>query len=345
MARDVPPLRDHHRMSSRGSTWLRCFVLGALVLSFSGCYADEESNPAPQTAPRAVETPSASAKPTPEQEPEPEAEATPKAQSASPLPAPGSKLPTGGKQLAALLDGVHARLRADIDRWLEAGAPERGPLAKAVKLQALQEQRIYRELSGRAAVTERVRKLVRPPVKQAIRANVAASQQLSTLVTPLEPPIKIPTIAPEHPLALKRYYLKAQRQFDIPWQLLASVNFVESRFGRMTGPSSAGALGPMQFIPSTWDFYGNGGDVFDPHDSIMGAARYLSASGAPSDTRAALFAYNRSYAYVDAIQFYAEQIERDPRNLFAYYFWQVFVKTTRGDLQLTGPGSPRYERD
>ena len=94
----------------------------------------------------------------------------------------------------------------------------------------------------------------------------------------------------------------------------------------------------MQFMPATWDAYGNGGDIMDPRDSILGAARYLRASGAPGDMRGALFAYNRSYAYVDAIQIYAREIKRDPRNFYAYYFWQVFVRTTKGDVQLTGPG-------
>jgi membrane-bound lytic murein transglycosylase B len=123
--------------------------------------------------------------------------------------------------------------------------------------------------------------------------------------------------------------------------VLASVNFVESKFGRLLGPSSAGAQGPMQFIPSTWDAYGNGGDINDPHDAIVAAARYLNASGAPEDMRGALHAYNRSWAYVDAILIYAREIKRDPRNFLSYYFWQVYVRTTEGDMQLTGPGRDR----
>jgi membrane-bound lytic murein transglycosylase B len=94
----------------------------------------------------------------------------------------------------------------------------------------------------------------------------------------------------------------------------------------------------MQFIPSTWSAYGMGGDIHDPHDSIMGAANYLHRSGAPSRERQALFAYNHSGAYVNAILRYANQMRRDPRNFYVYYNWQVFVLTTKGDRRLTGPG-------
>ena len=94
----------------------------------------------------------------------------------------------------------------------------------------------------------------------------------------------------------------------------------------------------MQFIPSTWSAYGMGGDVHDPHDAILGAANYLHASGAPSDYRSAVFAYNPAGAYVDAVLLYARQMAHDPRRYYAYYNWQVFVFTKSGDQRLTGPG-------
>ena len=67
------------------------------------------------------------------------------------------------------------------------------------------------------------------------------------------------------------------------WHVLAAVNYVESRFGRLRNESVSGARGPMQFMPATWRAYGLGGDVRDPRDAIMGAANYLHASGAPRD--------------------------------------------------------------
>jgi hypothetical protein len=67
----------------------------------------------------------------------------------------------------------------------------------------------------------------------------------------------------------------------------------------------------------------------------LGAANYLSASGAPSDYRGALFHYNPVPAYVTAVTGYANAMERDPDLFYAYYNWQVFVRTTRGDARLT----------
>jgi soluble lytic murein transglycosylase-like protein len=120
---------------------------------------------------------------------------------------------------------------------------------------------------------------------------------------------------------LLRSYREAARRFGVDWHVLAAVNLVESRFGRATGNSSAGAQGPMQFIPSTWRRYGLGGNVFDPHDAVIGAANFLGRSGAPASYRSALYAYNPSLLYVDAVLRYARVTERDRGTLYLLYSW------------------------
>ena len=86
--------------------------------------------------------------------------------------------------------------------------------------------------------------------------------------------------------------------------VLASINGIESAFGTNMGPSSAGAVGWMQFLPSTWETWGvdaNGDgmrDPYNPEDAIFAAARYLNASGMPADTYGAIFAYNHADWYV-----------------------------------------------
>jgi membrane-bound lytic murein transglycosylase B len=100
--------------------------------------------------------------------------------------------------------------------------------------------------------------------------------------------------------------------------------------GRIVGDSTAGAQGPMQFIPSTWAAYGEGGDVYDPHDAILAAGRYLAAAGGPADMRAALFAYNHADAYVDAVSRYASVMADDERAYLGYYHWQVSFRTVDG---------------
>ena len=86
--------------------------------------------------------------------------------------------------------------------------------------------------------------------------------------------------------------------------ILAAINEIETGFGVNQGPSSAGAIGWMQFMPSTWAAYGvdaNGDgvrDPSDPEDAIFAAARYLRAGGMPEDPEGAIFAYNHADWYV-----------------------------------------------
>ena len=110
---------------------------------------------------------------------------------------------------------------------------------------------------------------------------------------------------------------------------LAAINLIETRMGRIRGDSSAGAQGPMQFIPSTWAAYGEG-DVNSDHDSILAAARYLKAAGAPGNMSKAVLAYNHDARYVAAVAAYAEVMHADPAAYRGYYGWQVYVATLDG---------------
>lgn len=254
-------------------------------------------------------------------------------------PSPHQKIPERSGLLAKEIARLYKELRGDIDRWVARGARLEGRPARLVSLKSLYLQRIYRKLGRREGLAQGVLRRLRGSVAETVRANIEAARLLFTLVTASR---RIPRYIFRRPLPpqkLRRLYDQAQGRFEVPWHVLAAVNYVESKFGRILGPSSAGALGPMQFLPSTWAEYGAGGDILDPRDSIMGAARYLRASGAPSDLRGALFAYNPSEAYVDAILIYADEIRRDVRNFYVYYFWQVFYLTPGGSVQLTGPGA------
>jgi cell wall-associated NlpC family hydrolase len=92
-------------------------------------------------------------------------------------------------------------------------------------------------------------------------------------------------------------FKKAGTEYGIPWTVLAAIGEVESGDGQNDGPSSAGALGPMQILPSTWSTYGHG-DIMNPADAIPAAAGILLANGAPGNLQQAIFAYNHSSAYV-----------------------------------------------
>ena len=100
---------------------------------------------------------------------------------------------------------------------------------------------------------------------------------------------------------------RAGGAYGINWQVLAAINKVESNFGRNMGPSSAGAIGWMQFMPSTWERWGvdaNGDGIADPwnaDDAVSAAARYLAASGGQTDISRAVFSYNHAQWYVDEV--------------------------------------------
>jgi hypothetical protein len=90
----------------------------------------------------------------------------------------------------------------------------------------------------------------------------------------------------------------------------------------------------MQFLPSTFAAYGDGGDIRSPHDSIMAAGRYLAASGFATDRDRALFRYNNADNYVHAVNDYAAILAADPAAFAGYYRWDVYYRTTAGDVVL-----------
>jgi membrane-bound lytic murein transglycosylase B len=254
------------------------------------------------------------------------------------LPQPNAWIPRAPDRLAGALDATTRSLRAAIDRWTTEGDVSSGRAPFDVQLLALFQQRIYRMLARDPALASDVVARLSTSVAREARINVAAGSNLLSLAGPVSRPDLIRTQAPEPPGVLLEFYREAEERFGVAWQVLAAVNYTESKFGRVVSESLAGAQGPMQFIPSTWAAYGLGGDVHDPHDAILGAANYLHASGAPGDYRVALNHYNPVPEYVDAVMRYARQMTRDPRTFYAYYNWQVFVLTKHGEIRLTGPG-------
>ena len=116
-------------------------------------------------------------------------------------------------------------------------------------------------------------------------------------------------------------YQAAGIQYGVRWEVLAAINEIETDYGRNLNVSSAGAVGWMQFMPSTWQLYGvdaNGDNVRDPYnpaDAIFAAARYLRAAGADTDLRKAIFAYNHANWYVDSVILRARLIGGLPSNL------------------------------
>jgi membrane-bound lytic murein transglycosylase B len=207
-------------------------------------------------------------------------------------------------------------------------------------LQALYEQRLYRLLARDPKLSAATLPALAPRLRATARDLLAAHRELFRLTPPLPSRAKIKVGAAAPAATLLEYYREAQQRFHVPWDVLASVNFVESKFGKLRNASASGAQGPMQFMPATWAHYGLGGDVHDAHDAILGAANYLHSSGAPGNIRRALDAYNPSPAYVDAVLRYARTMRNDRAMFYELYNWQVFLKTPNGERRVTGPGLP-----
>jgi hypothetical protein len=252
-------------------------------------------------------------------------------------PAPNAAIPRAPDALAKRLVATQRALDAAVGEWRLHGDPTHGAPPDDVTLYALDQQRIHLLLSNRRRLAHDVLARVPGGVAAHARATLRARRELAPLATPQ--PKRAWTTGPARPAGeLLGYYRDAQRRFGVRWPVLAAVNLVESAFGRMRSTSTAGAQGPMQFIPQTWSAYGMGGDIRDPHDAILGAANYLHANGAPRDVAGALYHYNPSSHYVNAVLAYAGRIKRDPRYFFEYYAWQVFVRTADGTVRITGPG-------
>ena len=224
-----------------------------------------------------------------------------------------------------------------------AVATVRDPGADATSLQkaAELEQLAVRSLVlARAAYRRSVIAALAPDATRQVRAEVHAGRLLTAITTPKRrlPPWRI--VAPAPADELLGYYREAERRTGVPWSYLAAINLVETRMGRIRGPSTAGALGPMQFMPATWARYGAGGDINDPHDAIQAAARLLRAHGAPRDMATALWHYNPSSRYVGAVTAYARVMGAAPVTYRGYWHWRVLYHLERGTYVLP-VGFPR----
>ncbi|MDD9369983.1 MAG: lytic transglycosylase domain-containing protein [Acidimicrobiales bacterium] len=218
----------------------------------------------------------------------------------------------------------------------EAEAVLRRPDASPadVATAALAQQVGYRQLGDHPAWDAAVFAALPTGLHPAAERHIAARRDLRALTG--EPSDTMPAwrIVPPEPAAdLVTWYREAEATFGVPWQYLAAINLVETATGRIRGTSVAGAQGPMQFMPATWESYGEG-DVNDPRQAILAAGRYLAANGAPGDMATALWNYNHSDRYVRAVQAYADLIVEHPGAYGGFHGWGVWYWSTAGDIYL-----------
>ena len=227
--------------------------------------------------------------------------------------------------------------------WAEGVIADPAAPVSDLRRAARQQQLVYRELGAHQAWDRAVLAGVPARLRSVVRDNVASRREFRAMHSVLSdelPAWRI--VAPEPAGQLLRSYKRGERAFGIGWEYLAAINLVETGMGRIRGTSVAGAQGPMQFLPSTWAKWGRG-DIQDPADSILAAARYLAHDGGarPGRLDEALFRYNNSTRYVRGVTLLARVMERRPRAYYGYYHWDVYYLTSRGDVRLP----VGYDRD
>ncbi|MDQ2625925.1 lytic transglycosylase domain-containing protein [Mycolicibacter senuensis] len=199
---------------------------------------------------------------------------------------------------------------------------------------ARRQQVAYRTLGAHPEWDAVARPRVPPALLAVYDRNIDARRALMALTDPKEtmPPWRVVPPVPANELVAA--YRAAEAASGVPWNYLAAINFVETGFGRINGVSDDAAQGPMQFLPSTFAAYGNGGDIHSPRDAIMAAGRLLAANGFATNRDKAIWGYNHSDHYVRAVNDYAAVIGGDPAGFAGYYRWDTYYRTTAGDLLL-----------
>ena len=199
---------------------------------------------------------------------------------------------------------------------------------------AHEQQMLYRVIGRNPEWIRRTLAGAPPTHATVIERHLAARQAIGDIGHGGEPPVDVPAWEIIEPLAadeLRALYEAAETDTGIPWSFLAAINLIETGFGRIDGLSTAGAQGPMQFLPTTWEEVSDG-DIDDPRDAIPAAARYLVRRGGPDDMHNALWGYNNSDAYVAAVTHYANLFRDDPRSFLAAHSWEIHYAAAIGDL-------------
>jgi membrane-bound lytic murein transglycosylase B len=228
---------------------------------------------------------------------------------------------TSPQDVGSRLSQTDAALRSAIDDWRAGGDPPASAPPQAVLDQAEALQADARYLTAHSNLAERVLPLLPARLASQLRRLTTAQSDLLRLSKGARQ--RHLKVGSPPPLAdLVAFYREASSRYRVAWNYLAAIHLVETKFGRVKSDSVAGAKGPMQFIPSTWRIYGNGGNIQDPHDAILGAANLLHHNGAPPQYGQALRAYNPSGLYVDAVTKYAKEIAANPYAIYYLYCWQ-----------------------
>jgi murein DD-endopeptidase MepM/ murein hydrolase activator NlpD len=178
--------------------------------------------------------------------------------------------------------------------------------------------------SNLVSTTTTATKAVQPPTPTSKNGVPTAADPTFSFALPGPAPLGVPNFFIDSfqiPPFLLPIYQAAGIEYDVPWQILAAINEIETDYGRNLSVSTAGAVGWMQFMPSTWARYGvdatgsGYADPYNPVDAIFAAGRYLHAAGASQNLAQAIYAYNHAGWYVQSVLLRARLIGGMPSGL------------------------------
>jgi membrane-bound lytic murein transglycosylase B len=299
-------------------------LVATLVLVAGACAPGDAEGPIPSSEITGPGTPPTSSAP--------EVTEPPEATSTTIAPSAGQArlvdVPTDAAGFAAGFSAAHATIS-------DPAAPTDAAVQAGEQLQLL-----LRALADVPEFDEQVLAALDPAARPSIERIVRARQFLQARnaadTTPSEPPTELPAwtiVEPEPVDTLLGHYAEAEALTGIPWYWLAAIHLQETRMGRIQGASSAGAVGPMQFLPTTWAECCTG-DPLVTRDAIIGAATYLAQSGGPADMNAAVYQYNPNDGYVAVVTAYAETLRDEPGLYRGLHAFQVFFGTSAGTVRL-----------
>jgi transglycosylase-like protein with SLT domain len=181
---------------------------------------------------------------------------------------------------------------------------------------------VSNQASGRLGLVRQVAALISAPGAglAALTSGVrAAAGTGATIVSLRGPQLPVdPVVTGGKPASYLQLFQQSAATYcpGLSWTVLAAIGQIESGDGQNVGPSTAGALGPMQFLPSTWATWGitafgetGPPDIMDPYDAVPSAARLLCADGAgtAAGLAGAIYSYNHSSRYVTEVLALARQ--------------------------------------
>jgi hypothetical protein len=230
-----------------------------------------------------------------------------------------------GRLIASAGAAARLRLQAGASYRLRGGAVVRLPFGATGQLgiagvDLLVNQRVSRSLG----LVHQVAVLISAPganltgLTARIRGLLGAAARIADL-RPQQAPAAPVRLTGKLPVTYLELFKASAARYcpGMSWSVLAAIGQIESGDGRNNGPSSAGALGPMQFLPSTWAVWGTRGfgrpgapDIMNPYDAVPSAARLLCADGAGAggaSLRQAIFDYNHANWYVNEVLALAAQ--------------------------------------